>query len=180
MLVSIAEHCRGLPSIAEDCRALPSIARNQGRNIIGSVSCIFIYYINARNQVSRRIVNIYPIIKTYLFKQGGSPAPPRGSSAREARFSKVDDTELKQLVHRYETKDWVMIAHIMITKRSSRQCLDRWNFYLAPDIDHDLWTAWTAVDRRGPPWTAVDRRGPPWTATDEELLLERQVQIGSK
>jgi hypothetical protein len=69
-----------------------------------------------------------------------------------ARFPKaediedIEDIELKQLVECYGTKDWAMIVHIMITKRISRQCRDRWNFYLAPEIDH-------------PPWIAVDRRG---------------------
>jgi hypothetical protein len=115
-------------------------------------------------------VHICPIIKIHLFRQGGSPAPHRGSPAREAIFSKAGDIEPKHLVERYGTKDWVMIAHIMTTKRSSRQCRVAGTF---------IWLR-RLIMNRGPPWTAMDHDGPPWTATDDELLLEQQKQIGSK
>jgi hypothetical protein len=58
------------------------------------------------------------------------------------KFSCAEDDRLKQLVEEKGTDDWLKIASHM-SGRDSRQCKERWQHYLAPDL---LRLPWTQAD----------------------------------
>jgi hypothetical protein len=55
------------------------------------------------------------------------------------KFSVDEDTKLRSLVARFGTSEWSRIAR-EITGRSARQCRERWQNYLRPDINNAAWT----------------------------------------
>ena len=72
------------------------------------------------------------------------------------KFTREEDAKLTEYVNMYGTSNWNIIAHYFVN-RSARQLKDRWFNYLDPKIDfHD------------------------WTPEEEELLLEKLVEIGKK
>lgn len=55
------------------------------------------------------------------------------------KFSPVDDAKLIKLVSKMEKVDWVKISHKMKNK-TPRQCRERWNNYLNPDLHQVEWS----------------------------------------
>lgn len=55
------------------------------------------------------------------------------------KFSMSEDAALQNLVKRYGDNDWVTIAKMLRTK-NSRQCHDRWFYYLSPKLNHGPFT----------------------------------------
>ena len=55
------------------------------------------------------------------------------------KFTVEEDQSLKEIIARYGTTDWSMIAAKM-PKRNARQCRERWLNYLNPDLNTDEWT----------------------------------------
>ena len=49
-------------------------------------------------------------------------------------FTKIEDIMLARLVKEYGCSNWKLIAS-KIPGRNSRQCRDRWCFFLAPDLN---------------------------------------------
>ena len=59
---------------------------------------------------------------------------------KRRKFTEDEDQLLSSLVQQYGTKDWNVISQFM-NGRNSRQCRDRWNHYLSPDISRKReWT----------------------------------------
>lgn len=55
-------------------------------------------------------------------------------------FSVEEDATLTKLVERYGSKNnWNLISKLMTT-RTNRQCQERWNNFLAPEIKKSSWT----------------------------------------
>jgi hypothetical protein len=79
---------------------------------------------------------------------------PARQVVHRKRFFNDDDEELKWIARQCGTKDWSKIGSIMIIKRTNRECCNRWNLYLAPEINRQ-----------------------PWTTADGEELLERQHKL---
>lgn len=82
-------------------------------------------------------------------KQGAQP-----------KFSKPNDIKLLELVEQYGTHSWMKIAKYFKNK-TPKQCRDRWNNYVNPDIKR---TAWTKEEDKqlldyysqiGPQWTVM-------------------------
>ncbi|OHT04284.1 hypothetical protein TRFO_28279 [Tritrichomonas foetus] len=71
------------------------------------------------------------------------------------RFTPDEDSLLVNLVSRYG-QDWVRISEEMGT-RTTRQCRERWRFFLSPDVDLNE-----------------------WTATEDALLLEKYAEHGPR
>jgi hypothetical protein len=59
--------------------------------------------------------------------------------ARSQIFTPKADAQLTELVRKYGTDSWNVVAAGMPGK-SVRQCRDRWNNYLSPDVNQSLWT----------------------------------------
>ena len=72
------------------------------------------------------------------------------------KFTADEDTKLAKLVAEHGTKDWVKISFLMQT-RNPRQCRERWNNYLNPDLRTD-----------------------PWTAEEDQILEEKYKEYGAK
>lgn len=56
------------------------------------------------------------------------------------KFSEDEDRKLKELVNRYGTRKWDIIAQHM-PDRTGRQCRDRYRNYLIPGFFNGQWTA---------------------------------------
>ncbi|OHT00817.1 Myb-like DNA-binding domain containing protein [Tritrichomonas foetus] len=76
--------------------------------------------------------------------------------SQRSRFSLEEDENLKKLVAMYETPHWNEIARYM-ENRTPRQCRERFNNYLRPEIKNG-----------------------PWTPEDDELLLRLYNEMGPK
>lgn len=57
----------------------------------------------------------------------------------KAKFTKEDDEQLVRLVNEYGPKNWKYIASMMF-KRTPRQCKERWNNYINPNLNTSSWT----------------------------------------
>ena len=55
------------------------------------------------------------------------------------KWSKEEDEKLKELIIEYGENDWRHLAKKM-EGRNSRQCRERWNYYLNPRLKHGKWT----------------------------------------
>jgi hypothetical protein len=77
-------------------------------------------------------------------------------TAAKARFTAQDDAILAQAVERQGISDWSSIAG-SIPGRTPRQCRERWNNYVNPEL---VYTA--------------------WTASEDETLLEKYAEFGRK
>lgn len=84
----------------------------------------------------------------------GKKISPR--SLPKMKFTTEDDEKLKKLVELHGTNSWKTIAS-KLNGRNPRQCKDRWENYLSPDINTS-----------------------DFTQEEDLLLLTKQKEIGSK
>ncbi|OHT10204.1 hypothetical protein TRFO_20588 [Tritrichomonas foetus] len=75
---------------------------------------------------------------------------------RRRLFTCQEDKLLISLVERHGVNSWIKIAE-MIPGRTSRQCKERYNTYLSPDVNNS-----------------------PWSESEDELLLAKVIEIGKK
>ncbi|EAY15574.1 Myb-like DNA-binding domain containing protein [Trichomonas vaginalis G3] len=75
---------------------------------------------------------------------------------KKNKFTADEDALLTQLVQNYGIFDWDTIAQKM-NNRTPRQCRDRWNYYLNPNV-----------------------KNRPWTPDEENILIEKYMKIGPK
>lgn len=57
-----------------------------------------------------------------------------------SKFKPDEDNALRELVNQCGTDNWVEIASKMPSPRNPRQCYDRWNTYLSPNVSFREWT----------------------------------------
>ena len=67
-----------------------------------------------------------------------------------------EDYYLQQFVSMYGTKNWFLISYKM-GSRNPRQCRERWENYINPELSTD-----------------------PWTAEEDQLLREKYSELGTK
>jgi hypothetical protein len=75
--------------------------------------------------------------------------------AETYKFTKADDLRLRSLVRELGTQDWALVARRMGGGRTTRQCRERWQNYLRPDIKNG-----------------------PWTKEEEDLLVQKHAEFG--
>jgi hypothetical protein len=84
----------------------------------------------------------------------------RQSTARrphpKAKFTKEEDVLLRKLVFQFGEDVWPQVAQHM-RNRNSRQCKERWNNYLSPNISTE-----------------------PWTPDEDSLLQQKIRELGQK
>lgn len=83
------------------------------------------------------------------FKIGRAKQPPK------VKFTPEEDAALTKIINEIGTHDWVAVAKQMKT-RNPRQCRERWNNYLKPDLV-----------------------SAPWTPEEDALLEEKYSQYGA-
>ena len=82
----------------------------------------------------------------------------------KCKFTQQEDFQLNQLVSRYG-KNWNLISKIMIT-RNPRQCRERWNNYLNPQLSNSPWTYEEDLllaqiyAKCGPHWSKISKHFP--------------------
>ena len=84
----------------------------------------------------------------------GIPMP--GGTRRRSTFTSDEDARLRMLVDSSTEVEWAGIAQQM-PGRTARQCRDRWHHYLSAQLN----------------------RGP-WTTEDDDLILQKYAELGSK
>jgi hypothetical protein len=107
-----------------------------------------------------------------------APVPPKHRQQKHV-FTAEEDVRLSELVTMMGTNAWTQIEQLM-PGRSARQCRERWNLYLSPEISNDPWSA--EEDARltrlyqslGPRWTAIANHFPKRTANN---VKNRQKQL---
>ena len=73
-----------------------------------------------------------------------------------SKFSEEEDERLKEVVSRVGEYDWNLVSKEM-PGRNARQCKERWSYYLSPSLNTS-----------------------PWTQEEDNLLLSKQRELGSK
>jgi hypothetical protein len=72
------------------------------------------------------------------------------------RFGPCEDSLLATAVDQLGTANWAAVAQ-MVPGRTPRQCRERWNNYVNPDLSNE-----------------------PWTDRDDQFLLSKFQELGSK
>jgi hypothetical protein len=68
-----------------------------------------------------------------------APPPPRGPGRYKSKFTAEEDSALRDLVSSCGAGNWSAIAARM-SHRSARQCRERWNNYLNPQLGRSPWS----------------------------------------
>jgi hypothetical protein len=63
----------------------------------------------------------------------------RKGTKLKGQWTTAEDSQLAELVQRYGTRRWSQIARVL-NGRVGKQCRERWNNHLAPDIKRGSWT----------------------------------------
>jgi hypothetical protein len=74
----------------------------------------------------------------------------------KSKFAPMEDALLIKAVRARGPSDWTLIA-TLVPGRNARQCRERWNNYVNPDLTHAT-----------------------WTEADDRLLLQKFAEFGSK
>ncbi|KAH0788143.1 Myb-like DNA-binding domain containing protein [Histomonas meleagridis] len=102
-----------------------------------------------------------------------NPTPPGTKPPRKqkAMFTHEEDQKLRELVQLKGTHAWNEIQEQM-PNRTARQCRERWNLYLSPDVSN---TPWTKEEEAllmkfyrlvGPKWSVIAKNFPNRTANN--------------
>lgn len=90
-------------------------------------------------------------------------APPQPKKpVKKNKFSAEEDQKLQELIKKYGLFDWESISEEMQT-RTPRQCRDRWNYYLNPDVRTNQWTEeeekllLKKYEKYGPKWSKISK-----------------------
>ena len=75
------------------------------------------------------------------------------------KFTQSEDEKLQQLVKKYGQNDWKLIAEKM-SNRTSRQCRERWKYYLQPSLQQPA--------------------NMEWTKEEDTLLIQKMNEFGTK
>jgi hypothetical protein len=89
----------------------------------------------------------------------------RRPQASKAKFDAAEDKLLFDAVRRLGTTNWRRIARLL-PGRNARQCRERWNNYLSPELVNGEWsraeeeTLWNKYVEVGPHWVAIAKLFP--------------------
>lgn len=78
-----------------------------------------------------------------------------GPLSKKVKFTRAEDIKLRDLVNKYSTNNWKIIAK-ELPPRTPRQCRERWNNYIDPNLSQE-----------------------PWTQEEDEILMRIHDQFGN-
>ncbi|EAY09940.1 Myb-like DNA-binding domain containing protein [Trichomonas vaginalis G3] len=81
---------------------------------------------------------------------------PSKPKHKHNKWTAVEDKMLKSLVSKSTKPNWVAISN-QIPNRNPRQCQERWEYYLSPNVNNS-----------------------PWTPQEDALLLKKYQEYGTK
>ena len=108
--------------------------------------------------------------------------------AVKQKFTASEDSALQALVKKHGTSDWKLIAEHM-PNRTSRQCRERWKYYIAPSLQPGVTNEWTKEDDQkllqkyseiGPKWSQIARFFPTRTDINLKNRYHRLQRLQSK
>ena len=79
---------------------------------------------------------------------------------RHYKWSESEDAMLRRLVNKAKVPNWNTIAK-RFHNRNARQCKDRWNYYLSPNVNNSEWTEeedkllFEKFEEFGTKWSAI-------------------------
>jgi hypothetical protein len=79
-----------------------------------------------------------------------------GVPSPKSKFAPFEDSLLRDAVRTHGSADWTVIA-TFVPGRNARQCRERWNNYVNPHLTQAA-----------------------WTKADDQLLLEKFAELGSR
>lgn len=88
-----------------------------------------------------------------------------GSKNQRVLFTKEEDDRIKQLVDKFGTNHWNLIA-LCMERRTAKQCRDRYHNYLMPGCFQGEWTKEEdnllsqLYDKFGPKWSIIKKSFP--------------------
>lgn len=97
---------------------------------------------------------------------------------QKSPFTPEEDARLKELVAEKGDRAWNVI-HSLMPGRSARQCRERWNLYLSPNVNNEPWTPdevvklYTLYAAVGPQWTLLSHQFPNRTANNIKNRLKQ-------
>ena len=75
---------------------------------------------------------------------------------KHCKWTPLEDQRLRSIVMLYGDRNWAQIA-AQIPNRNARQCQERWEYYLSPNVNNS-----------------------PWTESEDKLLHEKYAEYGTK
>ena len=114
-------------------------------------------------------------------------APPVEEKTKATRrmFSEAEDEQLKKLVHKYGTNNWIRVS-INMKDRNVRQCKERWLYYLSPEYNHSDFTEdedkllLEKIREMGMCWTKISKffdRRTPYAIKNRWIYLARNINM---
>lgn len=76
---------------------------------------------------------IFEIVLKVMSVRAAKQSMPRN------KFTKGEDRKLRECVRKFGTSNWKAVSSLM-PGRNMRQCKDRWEKYLSPDVDNSPFT----------------------------------------
>lgn len=112
-------------------------------------------------------------------------ASPKVETQQRSRFTKAEDELLKKLAESQNNPKWNEIA-LYLKGRTARQCRERYNNYLRPDLINGPWTPEEdelligLYEMHGPKWALISRsfesRSPVNVKNRHSTLVSRTAQ----
>ena len=116
---------------------------------------------------------------------GPTIPPQKTPRKKKTPFTPEEDQKIRDLVEEKGTHAWTEVTE-HLPGRTTRQCRERWNLYLAPDVCNDPWVPEDEAKLLqmycvlGPKWTLIARAFPNRTANNVKNKLKQCVRRAQK
>jgi hypothetical protein len=100
-------------------------------------------------------------------------------------FSPEEDQKIRDLVTQQGSRNWNEISQ-QVPGRTARQCRERWNLYLSPDVKNDPWPPedeaklFAVYCQIGPKWTLLARLFPNRTPNNVKNKVKQSLRRAQK
>ena len=106
------------------------------------------------------------------FEKNNSLTNKSNDNVQRSRFSKEEDELLKRLVSSQSHPKWSEIARCL-NNRTARQCRERYNNYLRPDLINGPWS----IEEENLLIELYERHGPKWSLISQSFNSRSSVNV---
>ena len=130
---------------------------------------LFLVWLNSHNKMETKEV----------------PTQTKSPRKQKIMFTQEEDQKLKELVELKGTHAWNEIQELM-PNRTARQCRERWNLYLSPDVSNTPWTKEEearliqSYQLVGPKWSLIAKNFPNRTANNIKNHTKQFIRRSQK
>ncbi|KAH0791115.1 Myb-like DNA-binding domain containing protein [Histomonas meleagridis] len=113
------------------------------------------------------------------------PAQTKPQRKQKILFTQEEDQKLRQLVEEKGSHAWHEIQELM-PNRTARQCRERWNLYLSPDVNNTPWTHNEEIQllkiyqTTGPKWSVIAKNFPNRTPNNVKNHIKQFMRRSQK